>query len=320
MENISIIECLEEKDKIAGINLLNKAFSGGTNQETLAWHEAAVTHKNYKPLMICARDKDKLVSVCNWLPWEFVFEGKKYLAYQSCEGATEKEYRGKGLWREILKYGDELLVGRGIDFLFCFPGSLSYYPLCMAGYHPVGTFKYRVRIINPFKKNRKENDRVMSEWAWAGLVEKNKITAHADQNYFKWRFQVNPKEYEWVRYDEDNSQALFIVRKSKYYNNKYRIKINELLLLDCQFTSYYEPFVNKAFKYLEARYAKSVFHIRTFFNEHTDRGRAIAPYFPISLRRSRERLLSIPVKGKIDQQILLNFNNWDIMPSLRDNL
>lgn len=80
MENISIIECLEEKDKIAGINLLNKAFSGGTNQETLAWHEATLKYKKYKHLMVCAKDGEKVVSVCNWLPWEFVYEGKKYLA------------------------------------------------------------------------------------------------------------------------------------------------------------------------------------------------------------------------------------------------
>jgi hypothetical protein len=321
MQDIYITECLEEEDKIAGINLLSKAFSGATNQETLAWHESALKYKKHTPLMVCAKDGEKVVSVNNWLPWEFVYEGKKYLAYHSCEGATDNGYRGKGLWRKLIKYGNDLLAGRDIDFLFCFLPPLSYYPLCRAGYHPMGAFRYRARVINPFKKPDKEKaDKELTKWSWNGLVEKNKITPQVDQDYYEWRYQANPKHYDMVRYDEDNNQALFIVRRTKYYNSRYHIRLNELLLLDCQFTSYYEPFIRSAIKYLESKFSRSVFYIRTFFNENTDRGKAIAPYFPIYFGSSHETLAVIPIKGKIDQQVLLNLNHWDVMPHYRDNL
>ena len=321
MKDIYIIECLEEKDKVAGINLLNKAFSGATNQETLVWHESAVKYKKYRPLMVCAKDGEKVVSVNNWLPWEFVYEGKKYLAFQSCEGATDNDYRGKGLWRKLIKYGNDLLADRDIAFLFCFPSNLSYYPLCRAGFHPVGAFKYRARVINPFgKADKEEDDQELNEWSWTGLVEYKKITAQIDQNYFDWRYQANPKQYDMVRYEEDNNQALFIVRKTKYYNKRYHIRLNELLLLDCQFTSYYEPFVRNAIKYLDSKFSRSVFHIRTFFNGYTDRGKALAPYFPIHFKSNYEPLAVVPIKGRIDQQVLLNLNHWDVMPHLTDDL
>ncbi len=322
MENISIIECLEEKDKIAGINLLNKTFSGTTNLDTLAWHEATLKYKKYKPLMVCAKDNDKVISVCNWIPWEFVYEGNKYIAYQSCEGATNGEYRGKGIWRRVVKYGNDILVDRGIDFLFCFPATLSYYPLCRAGYHPIGNFEFSVKIVNPIKRRGKGNDEFELENLPVNhLIEKNKITPEISLNYFKWRYLGSPKAYEFVRYTERNNEALFVVRKTKYYNKRYRIKVNELLILDCQFTSFHQQFIMNAFKYLERRYSGSVFQLRTFFNQNTDRGRAIWKCFHVHFRWSFETLIVKPTKkGSRDQGILLNYNNWDIMPHVVDDM
>lgn len=275
MKDIYIIECKEEKDRNSGFDLLNRTFpnrefSGVTTQEILVWHGSSIKHK---PLMVCAKHKDQVVSVACWIPWIFLYEDRKYLGYQSCEGATEKEFRGQGVWRNVIRFGEELLEDGEVDFFFGFPSRFSYYPLCEAGYHPIGNFKFSVRIVNPLKRRAKGNDEFESDnLPVNNLIEKNKITPEITLNYFKWRYLESPKAYEFVRYKERNNEALFVVRKTKYYNRRYRIKVNELLILDCQFKSFHQQFVMNAFKYLESRYSGSVFQLRTFFNQYSDRG------------------------------------------------
>lgn len=324
MKDIHIIECKEENDRKAGIDLLNRTFpnrefSGVTSQEIVAWHGFIIKHK---PLMVCAKHKDEVISVACWIPWTFLYEDRKFLGYQSCEGATVKEFRGQGIWRNVIRFGEELLEDREVDFFFGFPSRLSYFPLCAAGYHPIGNFKFNVRIVNPFKRRVQENDEFkLDNLSVSYLREKNKITPEITLNYFKWRYLDSPKTYEFVRYKESNNEAFFVVIKRKYYNTRYRIKLNELLILDCQFTSFHQEFIKNAFMYLESKYSGSVFQIRTFFNPNTDRGRAIWKSFHIHFKQSYETLIVKPTKkGDIDKAILFNYNNWDIMPHVVDDM
>lgn len=324
MKDIDIITCEEDKDKNAGFELLNRTFpnrefSGATTQEILLWHDSS---KKHKPLMVCAKHKDRVVSVACWIPWIFLHEGRKYLGYQSCEGATVKEFRGQGIWRNVIGFGEDLLEDGEVDFFFGFPSRFSYFPLCAAGYHPIGSFNFNVRLVNPFKGEKKGNDDLKLHHPLVSyLTEKNKITPEITSNYFQWRYLESPKAYEFVKYRERNNEAFFVVIKTKYYNKRYHIKVNELLLLDCQFTSLHQQFVMNAFRDLERRYCGSVFQMRTFFNPYTDRGRALWKCFHFHFRGSFETLIVKPTKkGGADQNVLFNHNHWDIMPHVVDDM
>lgn len=325
MKDVYFVKCEEEVDRKAGFDLLNRTFpnrefSGATAQDIVSWHGSS---GNREPLMVCAKHKDRVASVACWIPWIFLYGDRKFLGYQSCEGATVKEFRGQGLWRNVIRSGEELLEDGEVDFFFGFPSRFSYFPLCEAGYHPIGNFTFSARIVNPFKgKDQEKKGKVgLDQLPLNSLKEENKITPETSSSYFRWRYLESPKQYEFVKYDERNNQALFTVRKTKYFNRRYRIKVNEVLILDSQFTSYQQQFVSNAFQYLDRRYSGSVLHIRTFFNHNSDRGRAIYKCFHIHFRKSCETfIVKLTEKGKRDQNILFNYNNWDIMPHVVDDM
>ena len=147
-----------------------------------------------------------------------------------------------------------------------------------------------------------------------------------DADYFEWRYLKNSKHYDVIKYVENNNQALFIVNQEDYFNKRFRVKICELLLLDCHFTSYNQIFMENAFKYLDQIYSGKVFYIKTFLNENTDRGRAICKHFHIRFKlntrfMSRCEILCIKIINQnLDYSVFFNYNNWDIFPHVIDEM
>jgi GNAT superfamily N-acetyltransferase len=324
MNDINIVE-YNSKDRKSCIDLLKRTFPGTSDDGTFCWRFES--RSRHSPLIICAKDKDKIVSFNSWIPWEFVHNDHTYLAYQSGESATYEEYRGKGIWGRVLRYADQVATERNIDFLYGFPSTMSYRAFYKADYCPIGIFNYRLRLINPFIKNEaSKTDYNFDDFPPQTLYEKNKITPMNDADYFEWRYLKNSKHYDVIKYVENNNQALFIVNQEDYFNKRFRVKICELLLLDCHFTSYNQIFMENAFKYLDQIYSGKVFYIKTFLNENTDRGRAICKHFHIRFKlntrfMSRCEILCIKIINQnLDYSVFFNYNNWDIFPHVIDEM
>jgi hypothetical protein len=324
LSEFNIVE-YNDKDRKSCIELLKRTFPGTSDEKTFIWRFESSLRQS--PLLVCAKDRNIVVSFNSWIPWEFVHNNNRYLGYQSGESATYEEYRGKGIWGRVLKYADGIAKERNIDFFFGFPSTMSYNAFYNAGYHPIGTFNYYLRLINPFvKKVAAKMDCNFDDYPPQLLYEKNKITPVINANYLEWRYLRNPKDYEVIRYYENNNWAVFIVRKAVYYNKRYRIKFPELLLLDCHFTSYNEIFMANAFKHIDRIYSGKVFYMKTFLNEKVDRGRAIRKHFHIKFTsnirfKSRFEILCIKIiKKSIDYTVLFNYYNWDIFPHVIDEM
>lgn len=302
----------KEEDKDACTDLLKTTFPGTSDEQTFKWRfESPLTPK---PLLICAKQDNKLVSFNSWIPWKFSFNLNTYLGYQSGESATHKDYRRKGIFSKILKYGNQIARMRNIGFLFGFPGRAAANAFYKAGYYPVATFNFYLRIISPLRKLlEKQENHDLSIFFTSRLTQTNKITPVFDSIYFQWRYLDNPKDYDIIRYEESNCHALFIIRKAKWRN------IRELILLDCQFTSFNEVFVRNAFDYIDKLYSRKAVYMRTFFNENTHRGRAIRKHFHIRVKRKFEILILKPITEHFDYNNFLNYNNWDIMPHVIDD-
>lgn len=315
MINFDIVN-YDEKDRDSCIDLLKRTFGEASNEKTFNWRFESYSQQ--KPLLICAKHNDKVVSFNSWLPWEFTYNSEKLLGYQSGESATDKEYRRKGIWGKVLKYADKIALERKIDFLFGFPSGMSYNAFYKAGYHPIVTFYSSIRLINPFKKKIKAKTDYHFNDFLPPIIEKNKITPLFDLHYFEWRYLKNPNNYDIIKFCENNNQAIFILRKGKYYNKRYKIKINQITLVDCQFTSFNDVFISNAFKYLDKIYSGKALYMRTFFNNNTDRGRAISNHFKRKIKSWFEILCIKPINKNLDYNLLFNYNNWDILPHLID--
>jgi GNAT superfamily N-acetyltransferase len=307
----------KKHDRNSCIDLLETTFPGTSDEHTFAWRFESKYRR--PPLLLCAKDGDKVISFNSWIPWEFTYNNHVYSGYQSGESATDSNYRRRGIFGAVLTYAEQLARDRNIDFFFGFPSRLSYNAFYNAGYYPIGTFSYRVRIINPFKKYSKITSASKSDTlSLRALVQQGKLTPLVDRAYVEWRYFENPKTYEIVKYIENNNEAIFAIRNSKYYNKRYKIRISESLLLDCQFNSFNDIFIRNAFDYLDKLSFGKALYIRTFLNENTDRGRAISKHFHFRIKSMLETLIIKPINKSLASDVLFNYFNWEIMPHLKD--
>jgi hypothetical protein len=306
-------------DRVSCIALLKTTFPGNSDENTFKWRfESNLLHA---PIIICARDQNRVISFNSWLPWEFLYKDKTYLGYQSGESATYKEYRRKGIWSKVLNFADEIARENNSDFLFGFPSHMSYKSFYNAGYCPIGIFAYRLRLVNPLSSSIEEKtDKKVIKLSSDYPYERNKITPINNDTYFNWRYVNNTKRYLFLEYNENNNQAVFIVRPSEYINKRYHISVKEINLLDCNFTSYNEIFIRNAFKHIDKTFSRRALYIKSFISENTDRGRAIKKHFHVKLKSRFETLCVKPIRKNIEKSIFFNHNNWDILPHVIDEI
>ena len=308
-----VIKEYDPEDRNACVELLKRTFPGTSDEGTFRWRYEGINEKTR--LIVIAKYKSKVISFISWIPWQFSYNNNNYTGYQAGEAATDIDFRRRGIWSKLLKFGYEITSKRQIDFLFGFPSDMSYGSLIRTGYYRIGTYHFYVRPINPFKK--KVGAAVSSysnSSSYSPLCQTDKITPVFNHDYCKWRYLDNPFEYETVEYTKDNGWALFVLRKKKWK------LFTELLLLDCQFNSYNKIFVRNSIRFLDDFFSRKAVYMRTFFNQHTHKGRALLRHFPMPVRSKFYIPMVKPLSKRLDNSILLNINCWDIMPHCVDEL
>ena len=308
-----VIEAYEKKDREECLHLLAVTFPGTSDEETFKWRFES--EGRLDPIILCAKHHGEIVSFNSWIPWEFAYGKKTYLGYQSGESATHAAYRGKGIFRKVVRHADQVAHQRGIDFFFGFPNSLSYHSFIKSGYRPVETYRYALRLPRPFGKRKHAGmGGLARQWHFedAMLMQDDRITPMVTRLYGKWRYDNNPKGYEVHVYEEDGSHAVFVLQRC------IRKGIPEALLLDCQLTNYNDLFVEHAFRHIDTAFSRRVCYIRTFFSGNTDRGRALRKYFPICVKGKYQILIVKNISDSLDSNIIYNTNNWDLMPHCVD--
>jgi len=317
MSEIKICEYTKD-DRMGCIRLLKDTFPGLSGEENFAWRFES--SRLNAPLMVCAKHNDDVVGFHSWLPWRFTYDNRQYIGYQGGEAATDKHYLRQGIQNRIVNYGCTLALEKNIDFIFGGGGHQatlkSYYN---SGFYQVANFPIYQRIVRPFLKKCSEAKLVKAKKPLKMMLrEEKKITPIVDDNYMEWRYSMNPKDYSVVEIEKDNSQAQFCVRKRRLPIRKLRIKTNDLLVLDCQFSSLNDRFIKWAFNCLESLYSGNVMTISTYLNENTDRGRAISRYFTFKGYYYKQGLMFLPIKKDLDLNVFLNQNNWDWLTHLVD--
>lgn len=306
-----VIEAYEDKDREECIRLLAATFPGTSDEATFKWRFESGGRMD--PIILCAKHQGKVVSFNSWIPWEFTFRRSKYLGYQSGESATHLEYRGKGIFKNVVRQADQVALQRGIDFFFGFPNPISYSSFIKSGYRPVETYRYALRFLHPFGKRKcAELGAAARYFEDTLLVQDDRLTPTVNRAYGKWRYDDNPKNYEVHEYEEDGSHAIFVLQRN------IRKGIPEALLLDFQLTNYNDMFAEHALRYIDEAFSRRACYIRTFFSENTDRGRTLRKYFPIQVKSKYQVLIVKSISDGLAPNIIFNANNWDLMPHCVD--
>jgi hypothetical protein len=309
-EDISIGK-YEETDRNGCIDLLINTFTNSSSEDTFKWRFESTDRR--KPLLVCAKHKGRVVSFNSWIPWEFLYRDHLYVGYQSGESATHIDYRGQGIFNRVIKYADQIATEEGIDFFFGFPNPISYGAFIKSVYYPIETYYFSVRLQTPFKNRIELHKRKSgSDVDYLNFFQENKITPFVNNGYCQWRYENNTKNYVIIDFIEGNSRASFYMRENV------RKGFPELLLLDFQVNNYNERFIDHVFRHIDSVYTRTAVYMRTFFSMNSDRGRALKRHFPIRIKTKYQILIVKNISNRIPSSILLNANNWDIMPHCAD--
>ena len=288
------MEIVEYSDKYrdSAINLVEKTFSRSNYDAQFSWRFEKPSE--YRPIIVCAVESGKVISFNSWIKWLFTWEGETFVGYQSGESATDYNYRGMGIWRRLIKFGEDIARQRGyIDFLFGFPNNNSFGILLKAGYLHAGTYSKKLRFINPLLSVPKHegNKNLVDATGLLYLPEKNKLTPITDSNYMEWRYNQNPNEYRIIHYSEKDSECTFILAEGMFYSKRFRLGIPKLRMVDCRFTSTDWEFIHNSFKYLDRMFSRKTLWISTFMNEETQRERILKPHFHINWKDRDQKLV-----------------------------
>jgi hypothetical protein len=317
MENVEISE-YTKSDRESCLILLEKAFTGISDERNFAWRFESLDRPH--PLIVCAKHSGKVVAMHSWVPWEFCHNEKKYLGYQGGEAATDEQFQGQGLQGKLIEFGLKLASDRDFDFIISLGGTFkTYASYVKTGHYPILNLPHYTRILNPFNKKLLDKEPFISgETLPHRVVEKNKLTPVVDNSYIQWRYFNNPKKYEILKYKHENNSAIFFTRIRNVYFKGHKTKFNDLLLLDCQFSTLNEEFIKSAFDYLTNIYARKAFYITTFLNENTERGKEISKNFHFKSGKRYKPFLIKPINRDLDLNIFNNCHNWDLLPHIVD--
>lgn len=297
----------DKKDREQCIRLLESCFPETSNEKTFAWRFESM--RNPEPLMICAKHEGKVIGFNAWLPWEFSYRGDIYLAYQSGESATHVDYRSYGIFKKVLEFADNYVNEKKIDFFFGFPSPPSYRAGLKAGFHSVATHYYHVRPLFPFYRRKEDKSYKITAIPESPILKQtDKMTPVINKDYCRWRYDENPKSYDKFEHVEVNSAM------TAYLRQNIRKGFSEFVLLDSQFMSFDEMFVERAIKHLESKLPRNTFYLWTFFNDNSDRGRVLKRFFPIKMNSKYQTLFVKNISNRLDMEFILNSNSWDIMP------
>ncbi len=315
--NDIIIKEFSVNEKESSINLLKATFPNASDENTFRWRYE--TYHKHKPLIIIALSGDKVLSFVSMIPWKFNYLEKELIGYQACEGATDFNFRNRGLLTRMNLYAINLAIDMGIDFYFAFPSRMSYGPTYRSGYTPVIKFNFRKRYILNFTKikNRIESDKNFFTDEDDFIWEQDKISPVFDSYYHNWRYNENPFDYDTLVYSENNNKAVFVIRNNKSLKKKFGIIPRKVMLVDFQTTSFYEEFLENAFNILFKSYSLNASYITTFFNLNTVKGRILSKYFKSPANIESRVLCVKPIRFK-DKKILFNSALWDLMPHVVD--
>jgi len=317
MEKIEILEYTKD-DRESCLILLEKAFTGISDESNFVWRFENINRS--RPLIVCAKHGGRVVAMHSWMPWGFCYNEKKYIGYQGGEAATDEQFRRQGLQGKLLEFGYQLALDRDLDFFISLGGtSRTYAAVVKSGHYPVLTLPQYTRLINPFSKKLLEEEPFSLDEPLPNMVvEKNKITPVVDRNYIQWRYLNNPKRYEIIKYQKENNTAIFFTRIRKIQLKGHKTRFNDLLLLDCQFSTLNDGFIKAAFDYLAGIYTRKVLFITTFLNVNTERGREISKNFHFKSEKKYKPFLIKPINKDLDLNIFNNCYNWDLLPHIVD--
>jgi hypothetical protein len=103
-----------------------------------------------KCILIVAKIKEKIIGFQTFLYWPYSFEEKTYKSFQSGNSIVDSNYRGHGIFSNLLKFSDQKEIIEKIDFKMGFPVEASFKSFLKNKWINLFDLIWYMKIVNPF--------------------------------------------------------------------------------------------------------------------------------------------------------------------------
>lgn len=110
-------------DEIGIISLFNEVFDATREKDYWDWQ--FMDNPIAEPIIVVADDNSKIVGQCTLLPTNIWMNNEGVLAGQSIDTMISKDYRGKGIYKEMAEKSYKLGVENGIKVRIGFPSEMA---------------------------------------------------------------------------------------------------------------------------------------------------------------------------------------------------
>lgn len=124
MNSIYDIRLLNVESIDGQISVYHQSFNPHENYEEtkMRWQKKHFYNPIHASFVFGAFDGDKLICINAFMPQKYKYRGKILNVIQSCDSGTLPEYRGKGIWSQVIKYAiDYFKKDDFYDFILGFP-------------------------------------------------------------------------------------------------------------------------------------------------------------------------------------------------------
>lgn len=126
------------------VNLYNEVFEEGMSIDDWRYRYFPCGN-NVKAQIWGAYYEDELVGINGFVEQNFRVNKKIFTGIQSGNSAVKPEYQGNGVFKSIIRMAEDYYAQKGFDFLFGFPGVMSYNEFIKLGWIEIS--KTRMMVL-----------------------------------------------------------------------------------------------------------------------------------------------------------------------------
>jgi GNAT superfamily N-acetyltransferase len=184
--------------------------------------------------IILAEDKGQLVGLRAFLPWEWEFNGKTYMALRAVDTAVHPDYQGKGIFTKLTTALLQQSQEAGYSFIFNTPNNKSLPGYLKMGWEKVGKLPVQL-AFNSFKspplqaENPELNKLKFEQLIQTAYSYQKGIRTKLSADFLLWRYGDCPIATYGMATDAKTYLLLYRLKSSA---SKLELRIVEVLGLN----------------------------------------------------------------------------------------
>ena len=228
--NLFVIEyCISAKESERQFNLLY--------ENEIQIHQA---------VKLVAVIQNKVIGFQSFFYWPYKKGHKKYHSFQSGNSIVDPDFRGKGIFSQLLKNAEKIITEKNIDFILGFPVSASLGSFLRRKWLNEFNLQWYIKpiSINPiifFKSSKKLNHKFNLKKQFHELKNLNYIVLDNSKLFIDYRDKLNDEKF-YFKFEKEDIKVEFslklIIRKKIF---------REIIIGRVDFNFFDEELMSEAF-------------------------------------------------------------------------